>query len=148
MACPCPAPDPSHLQPSPRRETPWGILRLSLSTFEAVVRLDASPVVECAGAYLHPDPGRLLPFLEQVHALLRSRRCAEVTLDLRHLDAMTPTAFHAFVYWLTLVEEARPSERYRVRLRLAPERSWQRIGLYLLQGISDQVQEEREEAGQ
>jgi len=117
--------------PGPALSTPYCRAVLEFEGENGLVRF--------TGALLDVESAPLAPFLDKVHASLLERGCREVTLDFRSFEMMSPVAFNAFVNWVLMLETMRSPIPYRLRLLTAPERSWQRVALYVLQGLGGDV---------
>jgi len=97
------------------------------------------PLLRFAGALLGEEAEPLAAFLEKVHARLVELGCREVTLDFRRFELVSPIAFNGFVHWVSLVQAAPTNARYRIRFLADRERTWQRVALYVLQGLGGDI---------
>jgi len=122
---------PEEARRGPTLSTPYCRAELASEGPEALLRF--------AGALLGEEAEPLATFLEKVHARLLELRCREVTLDFRRFELVSPIAFNGFVHWVSLVQAAPATARYRIRFLADKERTWQRVALYVLQGLSGDI---------
>jgi hypothetical protein len=74
----------------------------------------------------------LTSLIEALHADLVAAGARHVAVDLSRLEFMNASCFNVLVMWLSLVNEAKPEQRYELRFATNPAIPWQRRSLRTL----------------
>ena len=80
-----------------------------------------------------PKPGEfMLPFLEEVHNNIISKKIKKVEADLQNLEFLNSSGIKELVSWLLKLEELSSNQIYTIVFIYNPSISWQEMSLQTL----------------
>lgn len=103
--------------------------------FKAELQLDAANTpagVRLAGSADSRTVGPLQRLIEDIHAKILSAKGALLAVDIRELEFMSATCFNVLVWWVGLIHDLAPEQRYQLRFATNAAIPWQRRSLRTL----------------
>jgi hypothetical protein len=103
--------------------------------FQAELKLDAANApagVRLAGNADSSSVGRLQSMIEEIHSKILLAKGAVLAVDIRELEFMSATCFNVLVWWVGLIHDLAPEQRYRLHFATNTAIPWQRRSLRTL----------------
>jgi hypothetical protein len=102
--------------------------------FTAELQLDAANAlgVRLAGNADSSSVGRLQSLIEEIHSKVLAAKGARLAVDIRELELMSATCFNVLVWWVGLIHDLAPEQRYQLTFATNAAIPWQRRSLRTL----------------